>query len=227
MRLVLFDIDGTLTRGGAAASLAYARALTEVFGIGPSIREVDCSGRTDREILRLLLGRYGIGDAALAASLERVFALYADYLAEELARTDGFKVLPGVRECLAALDTPEVFLGLVTGNIEPAARLKLAHFDLWRHFRAGAYGSDAEERVRLVELAIARANRLACRTFSPGEVVMVGDSPRDVFAARPHGARTVAVATGVHDIAALAAVEPDSLLPDLADTKATLAAIFG
>jgi phosphoglycolate phosphatase-like HAD superfamily hydrolase len=132
-------------------------------------------------------------------------------------------VLPGVREVLDALDgRPDVFLGLLTGNYEQGARIKLEYFGLWRYFRCGAYGDDSLDRRALVPVAIARSREAGCPAVDPRDVVIVGDTPLDVSCARDAGVNCLAVATGGFDVDALRAAGADTVFESLIDTDAVV-----
>lgn len=216
-RLVLFDIDGTLLRGGPAKE-AFHLALLEAFGTAGAIEVHDFSGKTDPQIARELLTEAGVPPGEVDRGLPR---LWRRYLAELEARLPDrpVDVLPGVHALLDALEaTGEVALGLVTGNIAPGARLKLGSAGLASRFSVGGFGSDSEERNDLPAIAIERARREWRCDFAGDAAVIVGDTPRDVACGRHGGCRTLAVATGRFDLAALVEVEPDHVLADLSDT---------
>jgi len=134
-------------------------------------------------------------------------------------------VLPGIASLLDALEPhPQTFLGLLTGNFADAAEVKLAHFDLWRYFRCGAFGEDAHDRNHLVPVALDRARgRGLPDHVDAGQTVVIGDTPRDIACARAHGARVVAVATGEYSVEALE--DADVVFADFSDTQAVLAAL--
>ena len=219
--LLLFDIDGTLLRGGPAKK-AFESAMESVFGTAGPIAGHDFSGKTDPQIARELLGAVGLSDGEIDDGLP---ALWEDYLARlevDLPRKP-MTVLPGIPELLAHLEQLEgVAIGLLTGNIIEGARLKLGSAGLMGHFPVGGYGSDSEVREDLPAVAIERARRNWGIDFHPRAVVVVGDTPRDVACGQHEGTRTVAVATGRFDEAALAAAGPDHVLPDMADLQGTV-----
>lgn len=215
-RLILFDIDGTLLSAGGAPRRAFRRALTAYFGTEGAAATDDFSGKTDPQIVYDLMTAAGFGDNHIAERIAAVFESYVAGLAAELQRETGHRLLPGVAELVPRLaEDPRVVLGLVTGNIETGARLKLDHFGLWDRFRVGAFGSDDRERDRLPPIAIERARRLTGRSFERDGVVIVGDTPADVRCARAVGAIAVGVATGPLGRGVLAASDPDFLLDSL------------
>jgi phosphoglycolate phosphatase-like HAD superfamily hydrolase len=137
------------------------------------------------------------------------------------------RLYPGVRELIEALVArADAVVGLLTGNIEAGARIKLRSTGLWPHFRLGAYGSDDADRTRLPRVAAGRAEALVGRAFGGPDTVIIGDTPRDIGCARAFGARAIAVATGWHSVEDLATHRPDRVFADFSDREPALAAIF-
>jgi phosphoglycolate phosphatase-like HAD superfamily hydrolase len=223
---VLFDIDGTLLSAGGVSSRALVDALMETFGAVGPLAGYDYSGKTDPQIVRELMRGAGFSDEEIEALRETALERYRSRLLE-LLRPEHVVSLPGVGPLLEALAaTTGVTLGLLTGNLEPCARAKLAPLDANRHFPFGAFGSDHEDRYRLPALAVARARELTGREFAGKRVVIVGDSVHDVLCGRGLGVRAVAVATGRTPSRRLAAESPDALLDDFSQTEAALRAIL-
>jgi len=222
-KLVLFDIDGTLVLTGGAGLRAMNRALEEVFGHADGLDGIPVAGRTDWAILSDAVRRIGRSlDGALLADLEQ---RYVNHMIEEIQHPgDGRKaVMPGVREILDALERrDDVFVGLVTGNFEAGARVKLGHFDLWRYFRCGAFGGDAADRNVLVPFARARARACGLPDIPDEDIVVVGDTPHDVTSAHAAGAIAVAVATGTSSVEELRAAGAEHVFEDLSDVQAFL-----
>jgi phosphoglycolate phosphatase len=228
-KLVLFDIDGTLVSTQGAGSRAFRRAMLEVYGETGPIDQYDFHGRTDPQIARELLRLAGRDDADIDPGLPALWTAYIRELEVELARpeTDA-RVLDGVADLLDALHrNGDHLVALLTGNIEPGARLKLGAVGLWERFDFGAYGSDHERRDRLPTVAVRRARERSGIHFRGRDVVIVGDTPFDVSCGRSLGVWAVAVATGKHSTAELAAEGADVVLENLADTGRALAAIEG
>lgn len=231
-RLVLWDVDGTLVLYGGIGRSAFADAFMLVEGrIATDLDGlmISTAGRTDPEIAIEFLERHGIPD--VETRLDAFHAALVDALAAKTAelREHG-RVLRGVEPALAALARrPGVAQSLLTGNLEANAVLKLAVFGLDRYvdFSIGAYGSDHRDRGQLVGVALAKARERLGEAIDPAAVVVIGDTPLDVAAARAGGARAVAVATGHFDVPTLEASSPDAVLPDLSDTNAVLHAILG
>lgn len=226
-RLVLFDIDGTLLSAGGVSSQAMVEALVAGFGTAGAANEYDYSGKTDPQIVRDLLRGAGISDQRIDAGMTAALEDYRRRLDARL-RPEHVRAKPGVVAVVDALaaDT-RVTLALLTGNIEPCARAKLAPLGLNRHFPFGAYGSDHEDRYCLPQVAVARAAAHTGATFSGEQVVIIGDSIHDVLCGRSLGVRAVAVATGRTSRERLAAERPHALLDDLSDTAAALDQILG
>jgi phosphoglycolate phosphatase-like HAD superfamily hydrolase len=229
MRLVLFDIDGTLLWSDGAGRRAMEGALSHVFGSAGDPR-YRYDGKTDRQIARELMRAEGHDDTTIDAGLDALLSRYLERLRRELAAGERHvELLAGVPELLDALEPrDDVVLGLLTGNIAEgaAAKLAAAGLDVGR-FRVNAFGSDHEHRPSLPVVAQRRARERLGVEFAGEAIVVVGDTPADIECARSVGARTVAVATGRYTVAELAAHSPSAVLPDLADTDAALAAILG
>jgi phosphoglycolate phosphatase len=224
MRLVLWDVDGTLVDTAGHGWRAFGEAFETLFGRPPE-GLVPMAGHTDHSIALTILAQNGIGEGE--AHLPRMWEALADALVarQERMAAEG-RAQPGAHEALAALAAREsVLQSLLTGNIEANAVLKLAAFGLEPHvdFEIGGYGSDHRVRSELVGIACARASRKHGVDVGPADAVLIGDTPLDIAAAREAGARAVAVATGPHSTEELA--EADAVLADLRDTAAVLAAI--
>ncbi len=225
-RLVLFDVDGTLVTAHGAGSRSVRQALLEVYGRTGPIDSYDFHGRTDPQIVRELMRMAGLEDPEIDAGMDRLWGLYLASLEKELQVPDAAEVLPGVVELLDALhENRHDLVALLTGNIEPGARLKLGAAGLWDRFDFGAYGSDHERRDRLPAVAVERARQATGLEFTGRNVVIVGDTPFDVHCGRELGVWAVAVATGKHSVAELEDAGADVVLETLADTDRAVAAI--
>jgi phosphoglycolate phosphatase-like HAD superfamily hydrolase len=228
-RLVLFDIDGTLLSAQRAPRRAFHRALMEVFGTAGPIDGHTFDGKTDPQIARELLLLAGLHDDLISRGLPDLWATYLRELARELALPgQETLVYPGVRELLDALESMKglVLLGLLTGNIQPGAALKLASAKIGTDFRVGAFGSDHERRDLLPALAVARALNLTGVHFRERDVVIVGDTPSDVTCGQSLAVRTLAVTTGRHDEPSLRSAGADHVFADLSATDEVLRAIL-
>src|SRR2546425_8779484 len=232
MKLVLFDIDGTLLWTDGAGRRAIQRALVDEAGTAGPIETYRFDGKTDPQIVRDLLSLAGHSGAENATVIQAVCRRYVEHLPTELERqTQATRLMVGIADLLAALEPHETqdraLVGLLTGNVAPGAALKLrsAGLDPAR-FRVGAYGSDSARRAELPAVAAGRAAALTGATFTGSDVIIVGDTPDDVACGRPIGARSLAVATGSYDVAALRATGATYVFETLADTAAALDAIF-
>lgn len=224
-RLILFDIDGTLLNTNGAARRAFERALVEVYGETGPIATHRFDGKTDPQIARELLTLAGMSDAQVDERLELLWSTYLRELELELAKPDHETHLyPGVAPLLAALQqrSHEVCVGLLTGNIDRGAQLKLTSARIEHYFEFGAFGSDCERRDGLPTIAVQRALDRTGRRFLGRDVVIIGDTPSDVSCGQSIGVFTIAVATGRHGREELLAAGADVALADLADTKALL-----
>jgi phosphoglycolate phosphatase-like HAD superfamily hydrolase len=218
--IVLFDVDGTLIHSGGAGVRGMNAAFHRLYGVTGALDGVTLAGRTDRAIVGDVLRAIGVEPTP--AEVARVRTAYVDDLRVEIKRpvAPPGAVLPGVETLLDTIGTlAHVQVGLLTGNFEPGAAVKLEHFDLWRRFAFGAFGDDHVDRRALVPDALARAARAGVATASPGRVVIVGDTPLDVDCARAHGARAVAVTTGSYDRAMLMAAGADLVVDTFADAR--------
>ena len=207
-KLVLFDIDGTLVLTGGAGIRAMNRACEELVGHPEALANIPVAGRTDRIILSDVVKAAGHSlDDGLLEQLRDSYILHLREEIERPGRTQNFEslgarggikaVMPGIRELLVALDErDDVFLGLLTGNFEAGARIKLEHFDLWHYFRCGAFGDDSADRNDLVPFAVKRAQERGAPRVASEHILVVGDTPHDIACARAVAAVPVAVATG-------------------------------
>lgn len=227
-RLLLWDIDGTLVRTGPLGSEVFDLAVADVLGEAPGER-VAMSGKTDQLIVTEQLALLGVepDPAVLEAVLDRLVARLAEVAGRLPERG---QPCPGVTELLTALaGAPGVVSGVLTGNLRPNARVKLAAFGLddLVDFELGAYGSDDIDRNALVPIALERAAKALGSEVSAGATWVIGDTPRDLECARVAGVRCLLVATGGYGIDELAALGPDAALPDLTDTPSVLELLAG
>lgn len=228
--LILFDIDGTLLASNGVGRAAMKRALAHVVGSGDCLDAVDMAGRCDWGIWRAALGVEDYSPDEVDAQLPDLFRRYVAELAYVLADRDhpDPEVLPGVRPLLDALHArDDVLLGLLTGNVEGAAWLKLGKVGLDRYFRFGAFGSDAPDRPALPAIAVARARPFVSGYPFEGEhIVIIGDTVHDVRCGEALGVRAIGVATGRTDAATLREAGAAHVFPSLADHEAVLRALL-
>jgi phosphoglycolate phosphatase len=226
--LVLWDIDHTLIETRGVGGQVYAEAFAKVTG-RPLEKMPELAGRTEPVIFREALKVNGVDPnenlyPQFAAEQARAYAAHLDEL-----RTRG-RALPGAAEALHALsERNDVLQSVLTGNTRPSSEIKLRAFDLDRYldFDIGAYGTDDDTRANLVDIARHRAEKAHGPNFDDGATVLLGDTPNDVAAAQASGARIIAVATGKDSATALDEAGAPTVLADLTDTPAVLAAIYG
>ena len=225
-RLILFDVDGTLVRGGPARE-AFRVALEASFGTAGAIDEHDFSGKTDPQIARELLLEAGHTPAQIEQGSSLLWKRYLEELGVRLETTP-MQVIAGVVALLTALEEGgQTALGLVTGNLARGARLKLDSAGLGGRFHVGGFGSDHPMRNHLPPIAIARARARWGMAFTHPDVWIVGDTPLDVACGRHEGVRTLAVATGRHGTEELGACGPDAVVEDLRDLEGALRTLCG
>ena len=226
-RLVLFDIDGTILTDRGASRAAFADALSAVYGFDGDLSRYDFSGRTDPQIAHMVLRDAGQSPEEIEDAMPRLWEIYLAGLARN-ATSERVRVMPGIRELLAELEShEEVVLALLTGNIEPGARLKLDGADLNHYFPFGAFGSDSADRTQLPPIAMQRASRHLGRAFRGADVVIIGDSIWDVRCGVPYEATTIAVASGKTAAETLRAENPRHFFENAKDLGAMMDAILG
>jgi phosphoglycolate phosphatase len=225
MRLVLFDIDGTLLTDCGAARDAFADALRAVYGYEGDLGRYDFSGRTDPQITHMVLADAGYAAEVVEAGFPQLWELYLQAL--EANATPGRIVpLPGIPDLVDALAVhDDVILALLTGNIEPGARLKLSGAGLNDYFPFGAFGSDSPDRTELPPIAMRRAEDVLGFRIEGNDVVIVGDSIYDVRCGAPYAATTIALASGKTPAELLRAENPHHLFDSAEDLEGLVAAI--
>jgi phosphoglycolate phosphatase len=201
-RILLFDIDGTLVSTGGAGAVAWKQAFDELYGIPADIGEFTDAGMTDPDVgaktFEAVMHRQ-----ATPHELTQLVQRRLEHLPEAVARSEGYRVLPGVPERLRQLSRDGHLLGIITGNGDGAAHIKLARGDLNRWFTFGAYASAGLDRAGIVRQAVQRGEAMLGRDVPNTEIYVIGDTPLDVQAAHAAGCTAIAVATGHFDAAAL------------------------
>jgi phosphoglycolate phosphatase-like HAD superfamily hydrolase len=215
-RAVLFDIDGTILVTGGAGGVAWQRAFDELYGVEANVAEHTDAGMTDPEIA-VIVFREVIGRECSPEERARAIAGYLRHLPDAVAESEGYRVMPGVEPLLDRLIGDGVLLGLVTGNIEAAAHVKLARAGLNRFFSFGGYGSDSADRTEVTEAAVRRAELVSGGSLRDGACFAVGDTPRDVRAGHGAGIKVVGVATGSYTVEELREAGADWALETVED----------
>jgi phosphoglycolate phosphatase-like HAD superfamily hydrolase len=219
VRLVLFDIDGTLVSTGGAGIKAFGEAFEAAFGVVNATAKIKFAGRTDYSLFRELCQRNGVGHTP--ENRESFFSHYLRLVDSHLDTNKGGP-FPGVVRLLDDLavlpDAP--VLGLLTGNIREGAKRKLGAYGLWDRFALGGFSDDEEDRNLIAAAAAAKGSEYLERKLEGLEVVVIGDTSRDIACGKHIGARTVGVATGGATLEALQACEPDWAVADLTQLSA-------
>jgi len=222
--IILFDVDGTLVRGRGAGRRALEEVFAERFGRPDAFEGARFGGRTDRGIVRAALARVGAeaDEGAIDAVLARYLEVFPRWAAEL-----GYEALPGVGELVPGLVAePRFAVGLGTGNVEAAARIKVSAAGIEDRFAFGGFGCDAEDRAALLQAGVDRGLARLAASRADCSVIVIGDTPRDVSAAQRIGARCLAVATGGASGDELAAAGADRVLPSLEGAAAALAELL-
>lgn len=219
VRLVLFDIDGTLIRTGGAGMRSFARAFAAEFGIVDGVERMKFAGRTDTSLVREYFQLHGI--PATAANFQRFFERYVFLLEDTLHQSHG-GAIPGVREFLHQLQSLRrpPLIGLLTGNIRLGAEIKLRRFGLWENFHLGGFGDDHEDRNQIAVIARDRGRRVLRESLRGEQIVVVGDTPHDIRCGQAIGAKVLAVATGGSKLEELQPHQPNWLVADLRSLQA-------
>ncbi len=220
IRLVLFDIDGTLVRTGGAGVKAFRKVFATEFDAVEGFEQLKFAGRTDVSLVREFFRFHRIPETP--DNFERFFNSYVFWL-DRIIRDSTTALCPGVLEFLneVRIFEPRPVIGLLTGNIRLGAEIKLRHFEIWDLFETGAFADDHEDRDKIAEVARQRGSRILQRELADGEALVVGDTPLDIRCGRAIGARVLAVATGGASLEHLQAHQPDWAVEDLTRIRAS------
>ena len=215
MRLILFDIDGTLIDSGGAGVRSLDLAFKKVFSVEDVFQGISMAGKTDSQIIKEGLSKHGL---SMDGNMDAIIEVYLLHLKEEI-QNNKKHLKPGIHAILELLNpVKDIGLGLLTGNLEQGARIKLDAFDLNKYFPSGAFGSDDEDRNKLLPVAVKRFEGLFDVKITIEESIIIGDTPRDVECAHIYGATCVGVATGPYSFDELIEAKADYVLKDLSDT---------
>lgn len=226
MRIVLFDIDGTLISTRGAGMRAIFKSLKECFGKPFPGKTWEAAGKTDYLILKEMTHEMGVSDQNFDESYKTLRERYLGYLKENLADSQPL-VMPGVTELLDRLDEKQVPLGLLTGNFKDGAVLKLDAVGLWGRFAFGAYGDEVEKREALPALAKINIEVSLGHPISKEDIILIGDTPRDVDCARAGHCGILATATGPFSQEELKSTGTPHVVADLSDTGACMDILLG
>ena len=215
MRLLLFDIDGTLVNTGGAGVESLKMTVRNRFRTEDDLRDIEIAGKTDRAIIRDILCKYQVDPTE--ENITSFAREYIDGLPLCLSRTRG-RVLPGIQQVLERLKPqPHIVLALLTGNLQEGARLKLQHYGLWDFFEFGAFADDHYDRNQLGAFARRRAQLKHGHDFDAADIDVIGDTNHDIACGKAFGARTIAVATGSWSRERLQGCAPDFWFDDFSD----------
>jgi phosphoglycolate phosphatase-like HAD superfamily hydrolase len=214
--LLLWDIDGTILSSSGSGLKAIRLGLLNHFKVNDLIDDIDFSGRTDRWIMRQIFSKHNIPPTE--KNFSDFLEAYLSELPGQLA-INTINVLPGVKKILEEGNQKKgIHQGLLTGNVQRGAQIKLGHQDLWKYFKMGAFCDDSEYRNDLVPYGMMRAMEHFHIAFKPSEVWIIGDTPHDIACAKVVGANVIAVATGRHKEAELSSHNPTATLADLSSS---------
>jgi phosphoglycolate phosphatase len=216
IKAVLFDIDGTLLVTGGAGAVAWQRAFEELYDVEADIDEHTQAGMTDPEIAEIVF-REVVGRDGSEEERAQAIARYLSHLEDAVNESAGYRVMAGIEELLPRLAERGMLLGIVTGNIEAAAQIKLSRGNLSRFFSFGGYGSDSRDRTELTRKALERGGAVSGGPVDPAAAIAVGDTPRDVTAGHGAGIRVAGVATGAYDVEQLREAGADWALETVED----------
>ena len=222
LKLLLFDIDGTLIRSAGAGRRSMERAFEQLYGIEDGFQGIEMMGRTDPAILMEALENHGL--KCQDGKMEAFKKLYFQFLEGEIELPrEGKRVCAGIPALLSELKKkPDLVLGLLTGNWRMSGFIKIRHFGLDVYFTLGAFGDDSANRDELVPIVLERFKKQYDVPIEKENIFVIGDTPLDILCAKPHGVRSIAVATGFHTPEDLAVEEPDFLFDNFEDTEKVL-----
>lgn len=219
MKIVLFDIDGTLISTGGAGTRSLNIAFEEVLGIKEAFKNFEMAGKTDVQIIKEGLFIHGIKPTFTL--LQELIKHYLKNLDRQM-NNNAKHLKPGVPSFLDIIQKLKYPTGLLTGNLENGARIKLEPFGLNSYFPFGAFGSDHEDRRYLLPVALARFSRISKYRVPFQQCIVVGDTPRDIACAKPYGAKVIAVATGPYSFEELSKTDADLVVQNLSETDKIL-----
>ncbi len=222
MRLLLFDIDGTLIHSGGAATRAINRAFEKIYGVQNAMDGIRADGKTEPLILREIFNKHLSRDF-IPDEAENIYKEYVNFLREEITKTTNFTIISGIKEMLESVsDKRDIILGIASGNIEKGAQIKLRHSRLDSYFKFGAFGSDSENREVLIRIAILRGSKLYNEGRNYSEVFVIGDTPMDIIHGRAAGAKVLCVATGSYSLGELRKYKPDYSIENYDDIESVV-----
>ena len=226
-KLVLFDIDGTMIYPGNGAKRALSKVIFKQFGIKVNVTYGNTAGRTDRWIIKDIVKRAGVNNCLIDEKMNDVINDYLILIKEEYNKENDAKIFPGVVEVLEELSKNEnIYLSLMTGNMEKGARIKLSPFGINKYFPFGAFGEDAIYRDELAEVAVKKAKDLYGISFYGSNLVIIGDTANDVLCGKKFNARSIAIVRRPEYLEEIRKAKPDYLFTGFEETDKVLNAIL-
>jgi len=216
-KLVLFDVDGTLITRCRVHEESFSVAFRKVLGIELGEKDTGSAGQTDRKIVTELMRKKGLDEKTIRSGVGHVFAAMSKHVEGNIKKDNSFHEIPHVMELLVELEKRGDILGLVTGNVEKIARLKLQKLGLLDFFEVGAFGNTSEKRSDLAMKAIKGAERKFKTKIDKKDVFVIGDTPRDIESGKETGVRTIAMATGPFTLFELKKHNPDYAFADFSE----------
>lgn len=224
-KLVLFDIDGTLVTRCLIHETSFSIAIKKVFGIDVNITEIPAAGRTDKWIVIELLKRKGLQIERILPKIKKVYKEMSNYFQEKIKNDESFERISNVEILLNNLKIRGHVLGLLTGNVERIAKLKLKKVGLLKYFEDGGFGDISEKRSDLVEIAMKNIEHKLKIKFDKKDVFIIGDTPLDIECGKFSGVKTIAVSTGPFSLDELKKYNPNYLFEDFSNTDDIIKAI--
>ncbi|MGV9001369.1 MAG: HAD family hydrolase [Candidatus Saccharimonadaceae bacterium] len=222
-KLILFDIDGTLVASSQGHTEAFAVAFKEVYDVYATIDMVQHQGKTDQQIIHDVLKLRGVSQEDIDAKIHDCMRVMSEYYVA-VAGSLTTELFEGLVETLDTLNSGDNLLGLVTGNLEPIAHAKLGRADIDKYFKVGGFGNESIERSELVQIAIKKAKK-QYNFQEDGNVILVGDTPRDIEAGIRAGVKTIGVTSGMYNAEQLHQTGASSVISGIADQAAFFKAI--
>jgi phosphoglycolate phosphatase-like HAD superfamily hydrolase len=219
-KLYLFDIDGTLISTGEAGNKSLDRAFLKLYNIDDAMNNIRPDGKTDPVIVREIYEKKLNMQNVTRDQINHVFISYLFYLKEEIAMNKNYKVIQGVKEFLETLENKKnIIIGLGTGNIEEGGKIKLARGGLNKYFTFGGFGSDSEDRVILLKIAKEKAEKKYSCVIKDEEVLIIGDTPKDIYASQKANFKVLATCTGTYKREELEKEKPDFIVNNLREVE--------
>ncbi len=216
-KAVLFDIDGTILKCNGAGKQSLLEATEQIFNTTGNMQQLNFQGKTDMWILHQSLLQFGISEKDIQHNIEKLKKTYFNLLKSNLQNSNAH-LLKGIKEIIETMhNQPKIKLGLLTGNFETSAFIKIGYFNLQDYFQFGAFGDDSEDRNNLPEVARQKFKSITRDEIDFSDIVIIGDTIHDIACAQHVNAKSIAVATGWTPKQKLENHKPDLCLDDLSN----------